>query len=340
MTDTGDRYRVPARMALPPITLVLSGGNALGAFQAGAAEALEDAGAQLVRVAGASVGAINGALIAGNAPGDRVGRLRTFWQPATTRTPWWWEEAADTARRTAAVGWTMLAGQPSVFVPKLAPLPDPAPALYDTRPLDATLRALVDFDRLNAGDPRYVATAVDLDSGEDVVMDATRTRIGPEHIRASAALMPVFPPVEVEGRALVDPGLSANLPLDAVLDEPDGSLVIALDLLPLAAPRPVTAGETVARMQDFVFAAQSRRSLEMWRRIYALGDTRATVIHLPYQAQEREVVGKAFDFSPESVRARWDTGRAAMAHVLDRVAAGAIRLDGPGLTWVRAERDG
>jgi NTE family protein len=332
--------RVSAAMTLPPITLVLSGGNALGAFQAGAYEALHEAGATVTRVAGASIGAINGALIAGNTPERRLERLRTFWQPAATAERWWWEEAADTARRTAAASWTIVSGQPSVFVPKIAGLPDPAPALYDTRPLDATLVALVDFDRLNGGDPRYLATAVDLDTGEDVVLDAASTRIGPEHVRASAALMPVFPPVEVDGRALVDPGLSANLPLDAVLEEPDGSLVVALDLLPMASPRPATMGETVARMQDIVFAAQGRRALEKWQRLYALEGRQAAVIHLPYGQQEREVVGKAFDFSPESVRERWDAGRTGMARVLERLAAGAIPMDGPGLTWVRAERDG
>jgi NTE family protein len=333
--------------ALPPIALVLSGGNALGAFQAGAYQAIHERGLLPGRVVGASIGAVNGAIIAGNAPEDRLDRLRAFWRPSPFQASWW--EADDTWRRSAAAAWAMLAGQPDAFSPKLLPLPDPAPSLYDTRPLERRVAELTDFDRLNRGEVRYAATAIDLDSGEDVVMDAAATRITSAHVRASGALLPVFPPVEIDGRALVDPGLSANLPLDVALGEagPEGLLVLAVDLLPMASPRPQTLGEVTARMQDIVFAAQSRRALETWQRIFALrhrveGDAapRATVLHVAYADQTREVVGKAFDFSPESVRQRWEGGRAAMARALDRLLGGEVRTDGPGLTWIRAETAG
>ncbi|MBO0740143.1 MAG: patatin-like phospholipase family protein, partial [Hyphomicrobiaceae bacterium] len=62
------------------IVLVLQGGGALGAYQAGAYEALAEAGQAPDWVAGISIGAVNAAIIAGNAPEHRVARLRTFWE--------------------------------------------------------------------------------------------------------------------------------------------------------------------------------------------------------------------------------------------------------------------
>ncbi|WP_245505191.1 patatin-like phospholipase family protein [Neorhizobium sp. S3-V5DH] len=52
----------------PEVWLCLSGGNALGAYHAGAYSALHAAGIRPKRVDGTSVGAVVGALIAGNRP--------------------------------------------------------------------------------------------------------------------------------------------------------------------------------------------------------------------------------------------------------------------------------
>ena len=62
------------------IALVLSGGSALGAYQAGAYAALETGGIRPNWIAGTAIGAINAAIIAGNLPHERVLRLRRFWQ--------------------------------------------------------------------------------------------------------------------------------------------------------------------------------------------------------------------------------------------------------------------
>src|SRR5262249_1171738 len=66
------------------LVLVLQGGGALGAYQAGAYEALDEAGLLPDWVAGISIGAVNAAIIAGNAPHARIGRLRTFWEQASS----------------------------------------------------------------------------------------------------------------------------------------------------------------------------------------------------------------------------------------------------------------
>src|SRR5262245_66653055 len=60
--------------------LMLEGGGALGAYQAGVYQALAEANLHPGWVAGISIGAINAALVAGNPPEERVERLRAFWE--------------------------------------------------------------------------------------------------------------------------------------------------------------------------------------------------------------------------------------------------------------------
>src|ERR1700747_1795172 len=72
------------RPSFERIALILQGGGALGAYQAGVYQALAEANLQPDWVAGISIGAINSALIAGNPPKKRVERLRTFWETVST----------------------------------------------------------------------------------------------------------------------------------------------------------------------------------------------------------------------------------------------------------------
>lgn len=324
-----------------PTSLVLSGGNALGAYHAGVVQALLEANVLPKSICGGSAGAVTGAILAGNAPDQVVDRLAAFWRPgdgeAEPLPP-----GMDEMRRAAAVGWTLAMGQPHVFVPR-QPFgwDDGAPgSLFDTRPLLASLPALLDFDRLNSGAIRFTATAVDIGSGEDVVFDTRAMRITPDHLRASCALMPAYQPVEIGGRLLGDAGLSANLPLDPALREaPAGaSLCLAVDLLPLAGAAPRTLTEAAHRTQDLVFAAQSRRTIAAWQAIF---DVRArengvdlpsiTLIHLVYAAQGREVAGKALDFSPASIRSRWIAGLHDARYAIEQLTDGRIEIGRPGL---------
>lgn len=67
---------------LPPyetVALVLQGGGALGAYQAGVYEGLLEAGIEPDCLSGISIGALNTAIIAGNPPERQVERLREFW---------------------------------------------------------------------------------------------------------------------------------------------------------------------------------------------------------------------------------------------------------------------
>src|SRR3954469_16062599 len=86
--------RLAARPPFECIALLLQGGGALGSYQAGVYEALAEADLHPDWVAGISIGAINSALIAGNAPNERVAKLRAFWEEITANPLIDWAAAA------------------------------------------------------------------------------------------------------------------------------------------------------------------------------------------------------------------------------------------------------
>jgi NTE family protein len=314
------------------LVLALGGGNALGAFQAGAYQALHEHELMPRWIVGASIGAINGAMIAGSEPRSRIDALRTLWRPGGdygSLSP-----MLDTSRRTAAVAWTLIAGRPGMFgasFPGVRSWDDHRISLFETDQLVTTLDRMVDFDRLNEGPCRFTATAVDLATGEDVAFDTRAGKIDARHIRASAALPVTFPPVEIDGQWLVDGGMSANLPLDPIMSERTSRprIVLAIDLLPLRQELPRDMGEAAGRMQDLIFAAQSRRTIARWQSVYE-GDRDAniTLVRLVYSDQSDEIAGKALDFSGQTIARRWDAGYRSMMRLVDRLGAGELRPEG------------
>jgi len=218
---------------LPPfeqIGLLLQGGGALGAYQAGVYQALAEADLHPDWVAGLSIGAVNGALIAGNPPEKRVERLREFWETVTAP-PLGLPDAEpsiigdDATRRlvnqmrTLA---TMTLGAPHFFSPRLPPPqlwpcgdnPDKI-SYYESAPLRGTLERLVDFDRINAGSMHFSVNAVNVRSGEFVCFDNTCQRIDPAHVLASCSLPPYLPATKIDGEYYWDGALVSNTPLPA-----------------------------------------------------------------------------------------------------------------------------
>lgn len=336
------------------VALVLSGGNALASYQAGAYQALHEQGIEPDWISGASAGAINGALICGNPPDRRLPALTELWKPAPDGAGG--DDSYPTTekyRRTVAAAEVMAGGMPHLFVPRRLfgpwwnPFGNPEPSsLYDSTPLRATLQRLLDFDLLNSNAIRFSAGAVDIETGEDMQFDTAERRLEPDHIRASAALLPAFSPVEIDGRLLGDAGISANLPLDAVLsDLPERPLLcIAIDLLPLRGDRPQTLGDATCRVQDLIFASQSRRALAAWQAIFDERAKRgkpvsATVIHVAYSDQRQEVSGKAFDFSPRTAAGRWRSGYRDVTEALGAFKANGGLTPEPGFSVYRQQRD-
>src|SRR5687768_9520842 len=144
-----------ARHPYATTALVLQGGGALGAYQAGVYEGLSEAGIAPEWVAGISIGAINAALIVGNPPERRIERLRQFWERVTSRFAWpipdWGDQPRRVFNRLSAAA-SFIGGQNGFFEPRFPPAFLPmhgapgATSVYDTRALRDTLVELVDFD--------------------------------------------------------------------------------------------------------------------------------------------------------------------------------------------------
>ena len=258
--------------------LVLQGGGALGAYQAGVFEALNAGGSEPTWVAGISIGAINAALIAGNAPADRLTRLREFWEQvsSSTATPlstglaqlasqWQARDALNDASATQV----MLFGVPGFFAPRLPPAPlqprgtPGAISYYDTTPLRQTLERLVDFERINHGSVRLSVGAVNVRSGNFEYFDSSRQHIDVRHIMASGALPPGFAPVDIDGEAYWDGGLVSNTPLQYVLDQPDtgragARAIFQVDLFAANGALPTTLAEVTEREKDIRFSSRTR----------------------------------------------------------------------------------
>ena len=293
--------------------LVLGGGNALGAYHLGVWAGLEAAGIEPGWVVGASIGAVCAALIAGNPPDRRQSALRRFWHQASafdaaTMLP----PALRQPLQYAQALSSRLLGRPPLF--RLRP-PDLSgnesrPGLFDAGPMKALLAELVDLDRLNSGAMRVSVLAVDLATCREVVFDTNRERLDLDHVMASAALLPDFPPVEVGGRLLVDGGLAANLPVHLVLDElrrqdrSERVCCVASDLFPASAPLPRGILEGAQRQNDLIFASQTRRTLRACSMDWQDQSPGADLVLVAYQALKEETALKGFDFSAGTLARR------------------------------------
>jgi NTE family protein len=219
-------------MERPPferIALILQGGGALGAYQAGVYQALAEANLHPDWVAGISIGAVNAALIAGNPPEKRVEKLREFWETvcASPLGPFGVPynqsiKIEDEFAHSVFNQWrsfvVLLCGAPGFFKPRQPPpflytsLSPAAMSYYDVAPLKATLERLVDIDLINSGATRLSVGATNIRSGNFIYFDTTTHQIGLEHVMASGSLPPGFPATEIEGGFYWDGGLVSNTP--------------------------------------------------------------------------------------------------------------------------------
>ena len=327
------------------IGLVLQGGGALGSYQAGVYEALASSEYVPDWVAGISIGAINAAIIAGNAPGNRVKRLRSFWEEVTAHTSLWpsalggshavWQQRASSLI-------AVMFGQPGFFAPR-APQdwfsPGKLISYYDTSALKGTLERLVDFDRINnAGETRVSVAAVNVRTGEFAYFDNATIPIRAEHIMASGALPPGFPPVEVDGEHYWDGGLFSNTPLQYMLDySPRRSrLTFQVDVFQAQGELPSNLDEVIERDKDIRYSSRTLigsnafrdrhdvrhainelhkllppdlASTEQAKRLYEHGCvTEMDIVQLVYRPIEPQGASKDYEFSRSSMKVRWQQG--------------------------------
>src|SRR4051812_43632347 len=268
--------RLPARPPFECIALLLQGGGALGSYQAGVYEALAEADLHPDWVAGISIGAINAALIAGNAPTERVGKLRAFWEEITANPLLDWAVATDAltpkgdiARSVfnqISAAWALLVGAAGFFALRQpAPWLCPSGALeatsfYETKLLKATLERFVDFDRINAGEMRFSVGAVNVRTGNFIYFDNTSHTICAEHVMASGSLPPGFPAVEIDGEHYWDGGLISNTPLGWMVDAGPAkdTLVFQVDLWSARGQFPRSMTRVATRQKEIQYSSRTR----------------------------------------------------------------------------------
>jgi len=257
--------------------LVLQGGGALGSYQGGVYQGLAEHGIEPDWVAGISIGAINAAVIAGNAPHRRVEQLRNFWEHICGQ-PWlpnilqgWDAIAWPDPMRLWYNGWhaalAVLEGQRGFFIPRSLPdllggnVPTGQASFYDTSALKATLERFADFDRINDHrEMRVSLGAVNVHTGNFAYFDNTRETLRPEHFMASGALPPGFPAVEVDGQYYWDGGLVSNTPLAEVLNAQPrrDALIFQVDLWSARGRLPHNLLEVAERQKDIQYSSRTR----------------------------------------------------------------------------------
>lgn len=329
------------------IALVLQGGGALGAYQAGVYQAMHEAGVEPDWVSGVSIGAINSAIIAGNPPNRRLRALREFWDLITERKIWPFTPDGDVFRKARNVtsAWlTMLQGQPGFFAPRF---PNPwvsftgaqsATSYYDNMPLRETLLDLVDFSLINNQTTRFSVGAVNVLSGNFVYFDNAREQIGPEHVMASGALPPALPMVKIGTDHFWDGGIVSNTPLQHLLEQDDAlnTLVFQVDLFSAHGVLPRDMQDVMARHKDIMYSSRTRYNTDVYRRIHGwktrlyrclakvpeeqLSDEERelkaqlaelpdiTILHIIYQQKAYEGHAKDYEFSGTSMREHWQSG--------------------------------
>jgi NTE family protein len=274
--------------------LVLQGGGALGAYQAGVYEGLAECGAVPDWVAGVSIGAINAALIAGNPPERRVARLREFWDRVSAQLPFIPPASMDSMRPLfdqMSTASAFVFGVPGFFSPRMVPpflaLDGSIGALsfYDTQPLKATLEELVDFKLINRDNGvRLSLGAVDLRTGNSEYFDSRTRQIRAEHVLASGALPPGFPPVQIDKQLYWDGGIVSNTPLWYVLDEDPNmnALIFQVDVFSARGEAPKNLAEVQERAKDIQYASKTRFNTTRVKEIEALrGALRRVLDKLP-----------------------------------------------------------
>ena len=337
------------------VVLVLQGGGALGAYQVGVYEALHEAGVEPDWVIGTSIGAINAGLIAGNAPANRMPRLREFWSRV--------EQGAGPDLISYFTGLpnmsanltTVSKGIPCFFVPNPAawlsshiPLGVEKAAYYSTAPLRETLSELVEFDCNSAGHTRLTVGAVNARNGEMRYFDSRDEEIRVDHILASGALPPAFPAVRIDGDPYWDGGIYSNTPIEAVLDDKPrhDSVIFAVNVWNPEGSEPQSVWEVMGRTKDIQFASRAKSHIARQKQIHHLRHiirelakrfpekvrtspevkelaawgcgTTMHVARLNAPNLEGEDHTKDIDFTPDGIHARWQAGYADTKRMLER----------------------
>jgi NTE family protein len=288
-----------------PTGLVLSGGGAKGAWEAGVAAALVEAGLPIALVAGSSAGALNAAMIAGG----RTGRLEALWR------------GVDRGNVYSLRAPIVFAGLLPGWLTLLAL--DRAGSLLDPAPLRELIAASVEIDRIRASPMRLLVTATDLERRDKVVFDNATVTI--DALAAAVAVPGAFPAVEVNGALLVDGGLTGRAP---VLDALEAGVALRRVIVVMSyAPdergrRPTTMRAAVEEAFEMGMIHQIRRDTELARLRYPGVDV---VLITPSSA----LLLRPLEFDAAGIARALALGRADARACLAAFAATTPRRESP-----------
>ena len=325
--------------------LVLQGGGALGAYQAGVYEALHEAGIEPDWIVGTSIGAINAALIAGNESANRLAALTAFWSRMAHKSTWSMDFGWPQLSQTLAYWQTVATGIPGFFEPNALaflgphiPLGPGRAGYYSTAPLEATLNELVDFSLINRCKPRLTVGAAAVRTSQMKYFDGRDMEIGVKHILASGALPPAFPAVRIDGELYWDGGILSNTPSEVVFDDYPrrSALIFAVHLWNPVGPEPVTMWDVQHRQKDIQYSSRVASHIARQQQTHRLRHVISELVqHMPEAIRDSEAVRdlagygcltemhvvrllaprldhedqtKDVDFSPSGIRRRWRSG--------------------------------
>ena len=335
------------------IVLVFQGGGALGAYQVGVYQAMHEAGMEPDWVIGTSIGAINGTIIAGNRPDERMPKLERFWRLVQNHA------AADFSAfwRSFGNAFSNYAIYTRGVEGFFSPNPDAAwgmhshlgverAAFYTTGPLRSTLSELIDFDHVNAKRTRLTLGAVNVASGEMRYFDSRDADLCATHVMASGALPPAFPAIRIDGEPYWDGGVYSNTPIEVVLDDKPrrDSLIFAANMWHPRGPEPETIWQVLGRQKDIQYASRANSHITRQQQIHRMRHIiRELGAHLPAGQRDAPAVQKLLaygcatvmhvvpllapriegedhtkdiDFTPAGVQARRQAGYADMRRAL------------------------
>ena len=337
------------------IVLVLQGGGALGAYQGGVYQALHEADIEPDWIIGTSIGAINASIIAGNNVDDRLPRLQEFWRRVqrkrTLGAPFLWPEFHETIS-----GWTTLTDgvpglcrlNPLALLGAHFPLGTEHAGFYSVSPLEASLLELVDFSLLNRSSTRLTVGAANVRTSKMHYFDTREMPLAMNHVMASAALPPAFPPVRIDGEYYWDGGILSNTPTEAIFDDYPrrDSVVFGVNVWNPMGPEPKTMWDVLHRQKDIQYSSRIANQIVRQQQVHRLRHVITELVgHMPEQVRAipevRDLAGygcvtrmhivtllaprleneghtKDIDFSASGIRMRWDAGYAHTARVLER----------------------
>jgi NTE family protein len=337
------------------IVLVFQGGGALGAYQAGVYQALQEAGIEPDWIVGTSIGAINAGLIAGNEPHNRMAALEEFWKRMSHKSflhAWpGFEQFAQLMSNAETISGGIpgfFSPNPFAFLGPHVPLGADRAGYYSTAPLEKTLNELIDFSIIKRCKPRLTVGAAHVRTSQMKYFDSRETLFDARHIMASGALPPAFPPIRIDGELYWDGGILSNTPAEAIFDDNPrrNALIFAVHMWNPVGPEPVTMADVQHRQKDIQYSSRvashiarlqqnhrlrhiikelaeylpdAERNSSAVRELTAYGClTRMHVVRLLAPGLTNEDQSKDIDFSPSGIAQRWQAGYAQACATIER----------------------